>query len=203
MQRLELVVLSVLLMVAGAVAAQTPARVRGIITAIEGNTLSVKSREGKDLKIEIAPDATFSYMKKLTLADVQPGTPLGTAAVAGPDGKIVALELHLFPAGRPVPSEGHRPWDLEPNSTMTNGMVTAMVEAGTGRELTLSYKDGTKEGMQRVVVPANIPIVTSQPGDRSLLVVGEYAFIAATVGADGRMTAQRLQVGKDGVRPPQ
>jgi len=170
MKRLHLVLLSVVLLVAGLASAQTPARVRGIITAIDGNMLSVKSRGGKDLKIETGPDAT-----------------------------IVALELHRSPAGRPVPSEGRRPWDLEPNSTMTNGMVTAMVEAGNGREHTLSYKDGA----QRVVVPANIPIVTSRAGDRSLLVVGEYAFIAATVAADGRMTAQRLQVGKDGVRPPQ
>ena len=199
MKRLDFVLLSILLAVAGIAGAQTQARVRGTITAIDGNLLSVKSREGRDLKIEITPDATFSYMKKLSLADVKPGTPLGTSAVAGPDGKIVALELHLFPVGRPVPGEGHRPWDLEPNSTMTNGMVTAMVEAGNGRELTLSYKDGA----QRVVVPANIPIVTSQAGDRSLLVVGEYAFIAVTVAADGKLTAQRLQVGKDGVRPPQ
>ena len=202
MKRLEVVLLSFLLAVAGIVgtaSAQTPARIRGTITAIEGNMLSLKSREGKDLKLEIPPDATYSYMKKLSIAEVKPGTPLGTSAVAGPDGKIVALELHLFPVGRPVPSEGHRPWDLEPNSTMTNGMVTAMVEVGDGRELTLSYK----EGSQRVVVPANIPIVTSQAGDRSLLVVGEYAFIAATVAADGKMTAQRLQVSKDGVRPPQ
>jgi len=200
MNRIHSLALSVLLvLLAGSAWAQTSARVRGIITAIDGNTLSVKSREGKDLRIEIAPDATFSYMKKLSLDEVKPGTPLGTSAVSGPEGKIVALELHLFAVGRPVPGEGHRPWDLEPGSTMTNGMVTAMVEAGNGRELTLSYKDGT----QRVVVPANIPIVTSQAGDRSLLVVGEYAFIAATVAADGRMTAQRLQVGKDGVRPPQ
>jgi len=151
------------------------------------------------LKMELAKDATFSYMKKLGIADVKPGTPLGTSAVSGSDGKIVALELHLFPVGRPVPSEGHRPWDLQPNSTMTNGMVTALVEVGNGRELTLSYKDGA----QRVVVPADIPIVTSQAGDRSLLVVGAYAFIAANVAADGRMTAVRLQVTKDGVRPPQ
>jgi hypothetical protein len=179
--------------------AQTPLRVRGTITAVEGDMLSVKSRDGRDLRIAIAPNATFSYMKRLSLADIAPGTPLGTSALTGPDGKLVALELHLFAAGRPAPNEGHRPWDLEPNSTMTNGMVTAVVEAGDGRELTLSYKGGA----QRVVVPAGIPIVTSQAGDRSLLVPGAYAFIAATVGADGGITAQRLQLSKDGVRPPQ
>ena len=202
--RIQNIALSILLASLAATAlapaqAQTLLRVRGIIGAIDGNMLSVTSREGKDLRMEIAPDAAFSYMKKLSLDNVKPGTPLGTSAVAGPDGKIVALELHLFPVGRPVPAEGHRPWDLAPNSTMTNGMVTAMVEAGNSRELTLSYKDGA----QRVVVPADTPIVTAQAGDRTLLVVGEYAFIFVNVAADGKMTATRLQVGKDGVRPPQ
>jgi hypothetical protein len=195
----NVVVSTLLAFASAAVLAQTPGRVRGTITAIDGNVISVKSREGRDLRIELAPDVSFSYMKKLSLADVKPGTPLGTAAITGPDGKLVALELHLFPVGRPVPSEGHRPWDLQPGSTMTNGMVTAMVEAGNGRELTLSYKDGA----QRVVVPANIPIVASQPGDRSLLVVGEYAFIATTTSPEGKLIAVRMQVSKDGVRPPQ
>lgn len=199
MKRFQCLAFVMLLAVAGVAAAQTPARVRGTITSVDGNVLTVASREGKDLRIEIAPNATYSYMKKLNLDDVKPGTALGTSAVTGPDGKIVALELHLFAAGRPVPNEGHRPWDLQPNSTMTNGTVSAVVVAGNGRELTLAYKDGA----QRVVVPADVPIVTSQAGDRSLLVVGEYAFIAATVAADGRMTAQRLQVTRDGVRPPQ
>ena len=203
MKPFQAVFLSILLAAAAAAEAQAPAsapaRVRGTITAIDGNMLSVKSREGKDVKIELVPSTTFAYMKKLSLADIKPGTPLGTSAMTGPDGKIVALELHLFAAGRPVPNEGHRPWDLEPGSTMTNGMVTAVVEAGNGRELTLSYKDGT----QRVVVPANIPIVTAQDGDRSLLVVGEYALFAIAPGTDGKLTTTRVQITKDGVRPPQ
>ena len=197
MKQLQIFLISMLL--AGTVAAQAPARVRGTITAIDGNVLSVKSREGRDLKIEIAPDTAYSYMKRLSIADVKPGTPLGTSAITGPDGKLIALELHLFPVGRPVPGEGHRPWYLEPNSTMTNGMVTAMAEAGNGRELTLSYKDGA----QRVVVPADIPIVASQNGDRSLLVVGEYALFAIVPSTDGKLVATRVQITKDGVKPPQ
>jgi hypothetical protein len=200
MTRLRALLLSAAAMFAATVVdAQTQVRIRGTITAIDGEMLSVKSREGHDLKMTLAKDATFSYMKRLEIDDVKPGTPLGTAAVTGPDGKIVALELHLFPAGRPVPNEGHRPWDLRPNSTMTNGTVSAVAVAGNGRELTLAYKDGS----QRVVVPAGIPIVTAQQGDRSLLVAGEYAFIAASVAADGKITALRIQVSKDGVRPPQ
>jgi hypothetical protein len=200
MTRLRVWLLSAAAMFAATVVdAQTQVRIRGTITAVDGEMLSVKSREGHDLKMALAKDATFSYVKRLEIDDVKPGTPLGTAAVTGPDGKIVALELHLFPAGRPVPNEGHRPWDLRPNATMTNGTVSAVAVAGNGRELTLAYKDGS----QRVVVPAGIPIVTAQQGDRSLLVAGEYAFIAASVAADGKITALRIQVSKDGVRPPQ
>jgi len=82
---------------------------------------------------------------------------------------------------------------------MTNAMVSAVVQASSGRELTLKYKDGS----QKILVPAGTPIVTAVPADRSLLVPGEYVYIAADVGADGKMTASRIQVSKDGVRPPQ
>jgi hypothetical protein len=193
------VLLGAFLLASAAVQAQAPSRVRGTITAVDGNVLSVKSREGQDLKIEIAPNATFAYMKKMDLADVKPGTPLGTAAVRGADGKLVARELHLFNPDRPIPSEGHRPWDLEPESTMTNAMVTAMARETRGNELTLTYKGGE----QKVVVPAGIPIVMAVESDRSLLVPGAYAYIAVAPGADGKLTATRLQVTKDGVRPPQ
>ncbi len=193
------VLVGALAVVSAAAFAQTPGRVRGTITAIDGNTLSVKSREGRDLKIELAPNATFAYMKALKLSDIAPGTPLGTSAVKGPDGKIVARELHLFSKDRPIPNEGHRPWDLEPGSTMTNAMVTAMVRSTNGHELTLKYKDGT----QQVIVPDNIPIVTAVDGDRSLLVAGQYAVVTVTTDAGGKMSATRVQITKDGVKPPQ
>jgi hypothetical protein len=82
---------------------------------------------------------------------------------------------------------------------MTNAMVSSMVQANNGRELTLTYKGGS----QQVVVPESVPIVMAVDTDRSVLKPGEYAFIAANVGADGKMTASRVQVSKDGVKPPQ
>jgi hypothetical protein len=98
-----------------------------------------------------------------------------------------------------VPNEGHRPWDLEPGSMMTNARVAAVVQAMNGREITLSYKDGS----QKIVVPDGAPVVTAVPADRSALKPGEYVFFAAEQGADGRLSAAgRIQVSKDGVRPP-
>ena len=187
-----------LALLSAAALAQNAVRIRGTITAYEDNVLSVKSREGQDVKIELAAKTTFAYVKALRLEDVKPGTPLGTSAVKGPDGKLIARELHLFSPERGVPNEGHRPWDLEPGSTMTNAMVTAVAQATGGREITLTYKDGK----QQVIVPEGIPVVTAVESDRSLLKSGEYVVVAATRGADGKITATRVQVSKDGVKPP-
>jgi hypothetical protein len=190
---------AVLLLASAIAQAQKIERVRGTITGVDGNILSVKSREGKDLRIEIAADARISFMKRLKLDDVKPGTPLGTSAVKGPGGKLIARELHIVREnGASVSGEGHRPWDLEPDSTMTNGRVSAIAQTTGGRELTLTYKDGS----QQVIVPANIPVVMAVDGDRSLLKVGEYALIATTE-AGGKLIATRVQVSKDGVKPPQ
>ena len=174
-------------------------RVRGTITSFDGNVLAVKTREGRDVKIELGKDATVAYPKALKLSDIKAGTPLGTTAVMGPDGKLVAREIHVFPAERGVPNEGHRPWDLEPNSSMTNATVSALAQAGGSRELTLTYKGGS----QKVIVPDNVPVVIAVEADRSLLVPGAYVFVAASMNNDGKIIASRVQVSKDGVKPPQ
>jgi len=115
--------------------------------------------------------------------------------VKRPDGALVALEVHYLPPNVPP---GHTPWDLQPGSTMTNANVEAVVQSAGNRELTLKYKDG----MQKILVPDGVPIVRAVPGARSDLVVGEYVFIAAQGAPDGKLTALRIQVSKDGVKPP-
>ena len=189
----------VLVIAATSALAQTPMRIRGTISSLDGDTLMVKTREGRDMKIELDAKTTYAYPKAVKLADIKPGTPMGTTTVVGADGKLVAREVHVFPADRPVPNEGHRSWDLEPNSNMTNAAVSAVAQAGNGRELTLKYK----EGSQTVLVPEGTPVVMSVDGDRSLLKAGEYAFIQAGMNNDGKVIAARVQVSKDGIRPPQ
>ncbi len=176
--------------------AQTPMRIRGTITGLDGNVLSVKSRDGKDLKINLADNFSVAATKAITLADIKLGDYVGSAAMKRPDGALVALEVHIIP--RSVP-EGHTPWDLEPGSTMTNATLTAVVQATGGREITLEYKDGS----QKIFVPEGVPIATTVPGDRSLLVPSAYIFTVAQVAPDGKISASRIQVSKDGVKPPQ
>lgn len=178
-------------------AAQTNVRIRGTITAIDATTLSVKSRSGEDLKLTLADNLGVGVATAVRFEDIKPGEFVGTTAVRGPDGRLVAREVHYLPPN--VPS-GHTAWDLEPGATMTNANVVEAVVAGTGvREISLKYKDGE----QKIMVPPNTPVVRAIPGARSDLKVGEYVFVAAQAAADGKLTALRVQVSKDGVRPPQ
>jgi hypothetical protein len=181
-----------------AVSAQQPIRIRGAITSLEGNVLTVKARDGRDMKISLPENLVVVAAKGLTLADIKPGDFVGPASRVKPDGTLEAISLQVFPAElRGVVPEGHMAWDLEPGSMMTNGNVAASVAASNARELTIEYKGGT----QKVVVPDNTPIFTTVPGDRSLLVPGAWVVTSARAGTDGVLFTQRIAVSKDGVKP--
>lgn len=184
------------LLTVSAAHAQQNVRVRGTITAVEGNSLAVQSRDGRALRIDLAPDVQVGVARAIKFEDIKNGDFVGTTAMRRPDGTLLALEVHYLP---PTAAQGHTAWDLEPNSTMTNANVEATVSATGKRELTLRHKDG----VERVIVPEAAPIVRAAPGTRADLKVGEYIFAIVSMAADGKMTAPRLQVSKDGVRPPQ
>ena len=178
--------------------AQTPLRIRGTITGLEGNVLNVKSRDGKDLKVSLPDNLVVVAAKAITFADLKPGDFVGPASKTRPDGTLEAISLQVFPAAlRGVVPEGHMPWDLEPGSVMTNGNIATVATASGGRELTLEYKDGSK----KVLVPDGTPMFTTVPADRSLLVPGAYIVTGARVGTDGVIFTQRITVSKDGVKP--
>lgn len=200
MNRLYTVVLFGALVLASAASEAQTQRVRAIITGLDGNVLSVKSLDGRDLKVHLTDKVEVRYAKAITLADIKPGDFLGTTTVKRPDGAHVALEIHTFPADlHGVVNQGQSPTDMQPGATMTNAIVSAMVQATGGRELTLEHKGNST----KVIVPEGIPLVTTVAADRSLLVPGEYVYVIAQVAPDGKLSAGRVQVSKDGVRPPQ
>ncbi len=124
---------------------------------------------------------------------------IGTAAVPQPDGTLKALEVHVFAPSLRGSGEGHRPWENADGSasTMTNGTVGNLV-VSQGRRMTVKYGDGEKT----VVVPDDVPIVSLEPGERSLLKPGAKVVLFPQKGADGSLTALAISVGKDGVTPP-
>jgi hypothetical protein len=175
--------------------AQTSVRVRGAITAIDGNILSVASRDGRDLKITLADNVAVSVAKAVRFADIKQGDYVGATTMPGPNGMPVAIEVHYLPPSVPP---GQLPWDLQAGSTMTNANVASMVSGTSGHELTLRFNSAT----QTIAVPEGVPIVRAVPGGRTDLVVGEYVFLGAQAASEGSLSAARVQVSKDGVKPP-
>jgi hypothetical protein len=177
----------------------TPVNVRGTIDKLSGDTLTVKAREGQTVTITINPDVQISSVIKRSLSDVKAGDYIASTSLRGADGKLHALEIHIFPPDR-KPTEGQRPYDLAPNSLMTNAAVSevANVTQGQGKVFTVTYKDSKDD----VVVGPEVPVVTYGPGDKSLLKPGATVFIAAQQKPDGSMVTSRITAEKDGVKPP-
>lgn len=189
---------AVLGMVIGEAAAQAPTRIRGTVEKLEGQHLSVATREGPVVEIALADNFTVNAVVKTELESIAPNSYIGTATMAQADGSYRALEVLVFPEAARGTAEGKFPWDLTPDSVMINATVGTVAAAPQGRELLVTHKGETS----RVVVPPDVPIVTLEPADKSLLKPGTPVFIIASKAADGKLTAARVTAGKDGVAPP-
>jgi hypothetical protein len=172
--------------------------VRGTIERVEGQTLVVKSRDGAELKIVLADNAPIAGIVKASLSDIKPGSFVGVTGMPQADGSQKAVEVHIFPEAMRRTGEGHYPWDLRPQSTMTNGNVEQTIAGVDGQTLTVKYKDGEK----KIIVPPDIPIVTYVPSDKSELKRGVKSFIFAGKKPDGTLQAPRVDFGMDGLTPP-
>ena len=193
--------LSMILVLGSPASAQQPAtvRIRGSIESVDGPVLTVKSREGADIKVRIADNVVVIGIAKSALSEIKPGSYIGVSAMPEPDGTQEALAVHIFPEAQRGAAEGFRPWDLRPNSTMTNATVAQTVAGTDGQNIMVKYKDGEK----KVVVPPDTPIVAFVSGDKSELKPGAKIIIfGATRKDDGSLEAGRVGVGLDGITPP-
>jgi len=194
-------VLSLLVSCLALAQAPTPAptqRIRGEVVAVDGVNLQVKERSGQLLTITLAENYVVTGVVRVGIEAITPNAFVGTATMPQSDGTQSALEVLVFPESGRGSNEGHYPWDLQPGSMMTNATVAEVVAVGPARRMTLRYKEGEKV----IVVPANAPIVTFEPGDRAMLKAGAHILLTATRQPDGSLTAARVAIGKDGLVPP-
>jgi hypothetical protein len=178
--------------------AAPPQRIRGDVVALDGQNLQVRSRTGELVNVKLADNYTVTAVTKIGMDRIVTGTYIGTATMPQPDGTQKAIEILLFPEARRGAGEGHYPWDLQPGSMMTNATVATVASVDQSRHLTLKYKDGEKV----IVVPPDTPVVTFEPGERSMLVPGAHVMFGANKQPDGSFTAGGVNVGKDGLVPP-
>jgi hypothetical protein len=174
-----------------------PMRVRGAITAIEGDLLKVHSNRGEDLQVKLIKDTQVRGVTLAQVSEIKPGSYIGSAAVPQADGTLKALEVHVFPPEMAGTGDGHRAFDLGKDSTMTNGSVGDLVTTN-GRSITVNYKGGQKT----IVIPDDVPIVNLVPGDRSLLKPGVKVVLQAQKADDGALNAMSISAGENGVTPP-
>ena len=180
--------------------AQAPVRVRGEITKVDGNTLSVKSRSGESLTVKLAEPPRIAALIKSSLAEIKEGSFIGVSAMPQPDGTQKAYAVHIFMDSQKgvVADRFDDKWDNRPGGTMTNANVATTVAGKDGQDILVKYKDGEK----KVIVPPGIPIAKYVPGSAADLKVGAKVFVAAAKKeADGSLTAPNITVGRD-IDPP-
>ena len=183
-----------------AIAQQPPApsRVRGTIEGVDGDVLVVKSRSGEDVTLHMTGDIRVVGITRISLSDIKVGSFIGTTTVPGPDGIQNAVEVHVFPENMRGTGEGSRPYDLKPNSSMTNATVAESVVGNDGHTLLIKYKDGEK----KIVVPPETPVMTYVPAEKSDLKAGAKVIAFMKKLPDGSLETNRVSVGRDGLTPP-
>ena len=174
-------------------------RIRGTIEAVDGSLLSIKSREGTDMKVRMTDNVAVFGVAKTELSEIKEGSYIGVTAMPEPDGTQKAVAVHIFPENQRGAAEGFRPWDQRPGSTMTNATVAQTVKGTDGQNILVKYKDGEK----KVVVSPQTPIVAFIAADKSELKPGAQIIIfGATKKDDGTLEAGRIGVGLNGITPP-
>ena len=182
-----------------AVAEETPARVRGTIQKMDGNNLIISTKSGKEASVPLKDGAPVIAVTKDTMSDIKSNTFVGITAMPQPDGTQKAVEVHVFEESLRGTGEGHYPWDLMPNSTMTNGAVAQQVQKVEGNTLQVKYKDGEKT----IVVPSDAEVVNLVAGGKNDLKNGAHVFIPRwEKQGDGTWQATVVVVGRDGITPP-
>ncbi len=180
------------------VAQQQTIRLHGAIETLDGHTLLVRSRDGAELKLNLADKLLVVEVVKASMADIKEGTFIGSGAMPQPDGSQKAIEVHIFAEFMRGTGEGFKPWDEAPNSTMTNGSVGTTVTGVDGPVISVKYKDGEK----KIVVTPDVPIVRYEVSNISALKPGaSFSVNAAIKKPDGTFDVGRVNVGRDGVVP--
>ncbi len=184
----------------GGAYAQAPAApsvVRGVVTAMDVGSITVKGDKGKVQKVGLSPSWSVAVMKPVTPDAIKPGSFIGTAEMPQKDGTGRSLEVHVFPPGVKM-GEGHYGWDLRKGSMMTNGTVGTVVAGKKGsRQLEVSYSYGKR----MINVPANVPIVQITGGTRAQVKPGVPVFMVVQKGAGGQLMAGSVSIGENGARP--
>jgi len=171
-------------------------RVRGTIESVDGQLLTVKSRDGATMMVKLADKAPVRAVVKAPLADIKQGSYIAVTAMPQPDGTQKAMAILIFPEALRGLAEGFSKWDFAPNSTMTNATVDSTVSSVDGQTLVVKYKDGE----QKITVPPTAEIIAFAPATVADVKAGQKILVvAAKKQPDGTLEAPNISIGDYGV----
>jgi hypothetical protein len=173
-------------------------RIRGNVESFDGKVLNVKARNNQTYAVKVPDNLLVIGVNKASVADITPDKYVGTTTVGEKNGALVALEVHIFLENMRGTGEGHRDWDLGPQSKMTNANVAKIVKMSGGHVMTVQYKGGEKT----VLVTPETSVVAYSLSDKSEIKPGVPVFINAQREADGSISSPRVNVGLKGQVPP-
>jgi hypothetical protein len=173
-------------------------RIRGNVESFDGKVLNVKARNNQTYAVKVPDNLLVIGVNKASVADITPDKYVGTTTVGEKNGALVALEVHIFLENMRGTGEGHRDWDLGPQSKMTNANVAKIVKMSGGHVMTVQYKGGEKT----VLVTPETSVVAYSLSDKSEIKPGVPVFINAQRDADGSISSPRVNVGLKGQVPP-
>lgn len=199
-------------------------RVRGSVESADGNSVTIKTIEGKSETVSLADEAKFALVVKSSLDAIKDGVFIGTATKG--DDPPTALEVVIFPEAMRGAAEGHYDWDMIPdtvaggtrvksamtngtvkassstapkvNTSMTNATVAKSTSSGEDKILTVTYD---KDQSKTIAVPPKAPIVAFETADKTILKPGAKIFVVAAKDG-GKLDGKFVAIGKDGLTPP-
>ncbi|CAN7586481.1 DUF5666 domain-containing protein [Bosea sp. LjRoot9] len=188
-----------LIFVSSLVQAQAPTtRVRGTVERVEASALSLKTPAGDAVTVALAPGYAVGGVVKASVADIKKGGFIGVGARPQADGSLLAVQVFIFPEAMRGTGEGHRPWSVLPESTMTNATVAETVTRVDGANIVLSYPGGE----QKVTITADANIIMAAPAQASDLAAGAQVALTANRQPDGSLVASRITIAKAGAQLP-
>jgi hypothetical protein len=179
--------------------AQSPGtRLRGEVEAVSATTMTLKTAEGREAKVALAPGFSVGGVVPAKASDIAKGSYVGVGAKPQPDGTLLAVQVFIFPEAMRGTGEGHRPWGVLPDSTMTNATVAETVSRVDGTGLVLNYPGGE----QKVSITPDATILMAAPAEPSELKVGTQVAMTASRDADGSYKTSRITIAKGGAKLP-
>jgi len=199
MRLASLALIGLVTLFAAGVQAQTPqTRIRGIVERLDGQSLTVKTSEGMTTTIALVPSYSVGAVVKASMADIKKGSFIGVGARPQAGGGLTAVQVFIFPEAMRGTGEGHRPWAVLPDSTMTNATVAETVSRVDGSSVTLTYPGGE----QTIAITPEANIIMAAPAQAADLVAGAQVALTASRQADGSLSSNRVTIARAGAQLP-